>query len=73
MTSGRIIFWSIARSTLRSIWQTTFSVEELAFIGKHYRHSANFRVAHGLRAYNNEDCEEGVAIFRTFIQDSDED
>ena len=46
-----------------------FSKEQLDWIQKHYRHSGNFLIIHGLKFYNDDDCKEGVAIARTFMSD----
>lgn len=44
-----------------------FSEAELDWIQKHYRHSGNFLLTHGLKPFDDEDCEEGVAIARAFM------
>jgi hypothetical protein len=49
-----------------------FSAEQLDWIQKHYRHSGNFLIIHGLKFYDDEDCKEGVAIAKAFMED-DED
>ncbi|KAK4541571.1 hypothetical protein LTR36_007868 [Oleoguttula mirabilis] len=49
-----------------------FSEEQLDFIKKHYRHSGNFLLTHGLKPFDDEDCKEGVAIARAFMGGHDE-
>lgn len=49
-----------------------FSEDQLDWIEKHYRHSGNFLIIHGLKAWEDEDCKEGVAIARLMMSD-DED
>jgi hypothetical protein len=48
-----------------------FSKEQLDWIQKHYRHSGNFLIIHGLKFYNDDDCKEGVAIAEPFMSDDD--
>ena len=50
-----------------------FSREQLDWIQKHYRHSGNFLIIHGLKFYNDDDCQEGVAIAEAFMADDDAD
>ena len=48
-----------------------FNEEQLAFIKKHYQHSGNFMLSHGLKPWYDQDCREGVAIARAFMTDDD--
>ena len=50
-----------------------FSEPQLDFVEKHYRHSGNFLLMHGLKPFDDEDCEEGVAIVRAFVQEDEDE
>ena len=41
-----------------------FSEDELDWIKKHYRHSGNFLLCHGLKPFEDGDCQEGKAFVR---------
>ncbi|KAL8876934.1 MAG: hypothetical protein Q9198_004956 [Flavoplaca austrocitrina] len=49
-----------------------FSEEQLDWIKRSYGHSLNFLMSYGLKFYDDEDCEEGVAIVRAFMSDDEE-
>lgn len=49
-----------------------FNEEQLSWIKKHYRHSGNSLLVHGLKPWETEDCEEGVAIAKAFMEDDGE-
>ena len=44
-----------------------FSGQELDWIKKHYRHSGNFMLSYGLKPFEDEDCEDAVAIVRAMM------
>ncbi|KAK5174889.1 uncharacterized protein LTR77_000025 [Saxophila tyrrhenica] len=46
-----------------------FSEKQLEWIEKHYRHSGNFMFSHVLKAFDDEDCEEAVAMVAAFMED----
>ena len=46
-----------------------FNEEQLAFLKKHYRHSGNFMLMHGLKPWEAEDGQEAVAVVRAFMAD----
>jgi hypothetical protein len=48
-----------------------FSEAQLDWIKKHYRHSGNFLVSYGLKAFDDEDCKEGVAIAKAMMSADD--
>ena len=49
-----------------------FSGEQLEWIKRSYGHSLSFLMSYGLKFYDDEDCEEGVAIVRAFMSDDEE-
>lgn len=46
-----------------------FSQEELDWIKKHYRNSATFMFSHGLKFYDEEDCEMAKWVLRDFMRE----
>ena len=46
-----------------------FSVEQLDWIKKHYKHSGNFLQSYGLKPFDDEDCQEGKKIVQAMIDD----
>ena len=48
-----------------------YSGEERAFIRTHFKSEYNFLLTHGLSIYKDEDREEGRAILRALMQNSD--
>lgn len=48
-----------------------FDEKSLEWIEKHYGNSMNFMICHGLKFYNDEDCDEAKAIVRAWMEDSD--
>lgn len=47
-----------------------FSVEQLDWIKKHYKHSGNFLICHGFKPYDDSDCEDGKMIIDEAMADS---
>ena len=48
-----------------------FSIEELDWIKKHYKHSANFLRSYGLKPFDDEDVDEGQSIVKAMMSDDD--
>ncbi|KAL2030954.1 hypothetical protein VTO58DRAFT_108309 [Aureobasidium pullulans] len=46
-----------------------FSPDQLDFIKKNYRHSGNFMLCHGLKPFDNDDCDEAVSTVRALMED----
>lgn len=46
-----------------------FSSDQLDFIKKNYRHSGNFMLCHGLKPFDNDDCDEAVSTVRALMED----
>ncbi|KIN05118.1 hypothetical protein OIDMADRAFT_142875 [Oidiodendron maius Zn] len=44
-----------------------FSEKQLIWIKKHYKHSGNFLLSHGLKPFDDEDCREGRAIVEAMM------
>ena len=47
----------------------SFSAEQLDWIKKHYKHSANFLHSYGLKPFEDGDCQEGKAIVQAMMDD----
>ncbi|KAL8735800.1 MAG: hypothetical protein Q9166_000664 [cf. Caloplaca sp. 2 TL-2023] len=46
-----------------------FTDKELDWIAANYRHSGNFLLSHGLKPFDDDDCEEGKSIVRALMSD----
>jgi hypothetical protein len=44
-----------------------FSAKQLDWVEKHYRHSGNFMLSHGLKPFDDEDCKEAVATVKAMM------
>ncbi|RDL38144.1 uncharacterized protein BP5553_05577 [Venustampulla echinocandica] len=49
-----------------------FTGKQLDWIKEHYKHSGNFLLCYGLKAFDEEDCREGKAILEAIMDDEDD-